>query len=372
MQEVRWNIAASNYTVFLLALAFSVLPAVYGLCEAHDAREESFVAGPRDPENPLHVYRLPVTKSVKQLADKLADGSTSDSEKMIRFMRFIRTSKVGRLSKSTPDAMIAEMTGACGDFSNTLAAMATTQGIKARLITLGNWPAGDGHAVMEAYIDGKWRLYDPTYGIYYYLASDPKQSPLSFDEIRHGYSHNNNIQIKTETTENSAIRFAMDLYAGKNIFLNAKPTGVIGPDNPLFYPLALDMSTKSKLEKNEFGPKHQGASFIGAASTNQNQDWTLMNLATGTRYAFTVEPDWLGGDLNENDFTFSLKASLDQGIIHGESGHQFVFVGANKRSDPWKIYFTPSKPDVILRLEHAYRGPDFRYMVMKRYELTKD
>lgn len=356
--------------MLLLALASSGVLTGNGLCDPAEAPNKSFVAGPRDPDNPLHIYRLPITQNVKRLADKLADGATSDAEKIARFMRFIAGAKVGVPSKATPDAMISEMTGACGDFSNTLAAMASTQGIKTRLISMGNWPVADGHAVVEAFIDDAWRLYDPTYGISYHLASDPERRRLSFDEIRAGYQQRKDIEVWGEAGVLSEARAGAELYTGHDIFLNARPAGVIGPDKPFFYPLTFDLRGRTTLDKAEFGPTHQGASFIGAGSTNHNQDWTLLNLVPGKRYAFIVEPSWLGGDLKGNNYSFTMAASLDHGTRHGAGTHEFDFVGPGRPAEPWKIIFTPAQADVVLRLQHAYRGPDYRYMMMQRYTLA--
>ena len=39
--------------------------------------------------------------------------------------------------------------------------------------------------------------------------------------------------------------------------------------------------------------------FLGAAGTNQNQEWTLSGLTPGLDYAFLISPDSLYGKLHE-------------------------------------------------------------------------
>ncbi|WP_020084611.1 transglutaminase-like domain-containing protein [Hyphomicrobium zavarzinii] len=328
--------------------------------------DDGIVMGPRDPANPLHVYRLPITSEIKRVADALAKDTTSDHEKMLRFMAVLKTSKVGYPSKSTPEAVLAEKVGSCGSFSNVVSAMAATHGISTRLVALYNWPDSSGHVLVEALIDGQWRLYDPTYDAYYYLASDRARTALSLERIRTGYLEGADI-----TAEIAMPRLGVEQYTGRDLFLKSDPIGFIGPEHELVFPLKLDMMGTTSISKENIR-SFQGADFIGAASTNQNQNWTLLNLVPGKPYAFTIEPDWLGGDLKGNNQTFKLLVSLELGTLHGKKEHQFDFTELHGKAEPWKIIFTPSSNKAVLKLSHDYRGPDYRYMTMKGYTLSSN
>lgn len=317
-----------------------------------------------DPQNPLHVYRRPITQNIRHIADSLAKGAASDHEKMLRFMARIGDSSVAFPSAPTPDAMLAEKTGSCGDFSNTLAAMAATQGIKTRLFAFYNWPPAAGHVVMEAYIDHQWRLYDPTYGAYYYLASDPQKLPLSFERIREAYGSGKDVRLSLTLP-----RLGVEEYTGPNIFIHSNPVGIIGQEYPLVFPLTLDMQGKTSIEQKEFAAHYRGARYIGAADSNKNQRWTFKNLAVGKRYVFTMHPDALFGDMQADEHVFDIAASLTGGTLETPARHRFDFSGADHRAKPLRIVFTPAQTSVTLLITHPYSGPEYRYMFMQRYTL---
>jgi hypothetical protein len=253
--------------------------------------------GARDDNNPLRIFRVPVTWRIKELSDKLAAGARSDHEKVLRFMQYINGFRVGIASEPTPDATVQERVGACGTFSGTLLALAAAQGIKGRYVGLYNYPSGNGHSVAELFIDGDWRLYDATYGAYYISAQDPDGLPLSFDGIRKAYRAQP-VSVRRVVT---AHRPRMEYFTGRNIFMEAVPSGVIGPDKPMVFPLALDLGQFPVLDRSSFGPKYQGADFLGAAGTNQNQEWRLTGLSADHDYVFTVTPRHIRGDINAND-----------------------------------------------------------------------
>lgn len=318
-----------------------------------------------DVNNPLHIYRLPVTWDMKKLSDDLAGGMATDHQKVLAFMRYIDGFDVGVAKSPSPDDTVTERKGACGSFTNTLLALAAAQGLEGRVVSLLNYPANDGHAVAEIKIDGKWRLYDPTYGAFYTLKGS--DLPLSLSDLQSAYAaHGDQVVIHHESR-----RAGADSYTGRGIFTKANPIGVIGADKPLIFPLSFDLAERKALDSSEFGPRWQGANFIGAASTNQQQDWLFKNLQVGKRYRFEVTASWLGGDLGPGDSVFRMRASVKEGDgEEHEMVHDFDF--KDEKSPSWSIPFLAVSESQLISIRHDYLGPKYRYMTMQSYKVLEE
>ncbi|WP_175254276.1 D-glucuronyl C5-epimerase family protein [Pseudomonas sp. BMW13] len=318
-----------------------------------------------DVHNPLHIYRLPVTWDMKKLSDDLAGGMATDHQKVLAFMRYIDGFDVGVAKSPSPDDTVTERKGACGSFTNTLLALAAAQGLEGRVVSLLNYPANDGHAVAEIKIDGKWRLYDPTYGAFYTLKGS--DLPLSLSDLQSAYAaHGDQVVIHHESR-----RAGADSYTGRGIFTKANPIGVIGADKPLIFPLSFDLAERKTLDSSEFGPRWQGANFIGAASTNQQQDWLFKNLQVGKRYRFEVTASWLGGDLGPGDSVFRMRASVKEGDgEEHEMVHDFDF--KDEKSPSWSIPFLAVSESQLISIRHDYLGPKYRYMTMQSYKILEE
>lgn len=318
----------------------------------------------KDPRNPLNIFRIPVTLKVKALSDELVNDVIDDHQKILTFMKYVDDFAVGVANSLAPDDTILERKGACGSFTNTVLALAAAQGFEGRVISLLNYPENDGHAVAEIKLKDKWALYDPTYGAFYTLPGS--DIPLSFYEIKESYERGAAVVV-----HHNSKRDGVNDYTGRNIFTKANPLGVIGPDKPLLFPLKFTLPVRHSLEASDFGAKWQGASFIGAESTNQQQDWTFDGLKAGAHYTFEITAKNLGGDLNLNDLTFNLRS-----VIHHSDGiekellHKFNF--ADGKPQTWKISFVASAEIQKISLEHEYLGPNYRYMNMQSYKLYKD
>lgn len=171
----------------------------------HTADEILFDA--YDVRNPLSPYRWPIRKYVELLAEDILkdkEDDISDHEKVMYFMEYISEYKIGYTKYGGDDYLydlIVRKIGACGDFSNLLAALCATQGIESRLLTLGNYPENDGHAVVEIKIDDSWGVYDPTYALYYTTTPENKKNPevLSFQELREGKGRNATRIVSSES-----------------------------------------------------------------------------------------------------------------------------------------------------------------------------
>lgn len=314
-----------------------------------------------DKRNPLSIFDMPVTSSVKVLSDSIVKNAKTEHQKALAIINYIDTFDVGIASSLTPDATIDERKGACGSFTNTFLALAAAQGLEGRVISLLNYPQHDGHAVAEIKLRNKWALYDPTYGAFYTLENN--ETPLSFSEIKKAYEQGKKVAVRHKSS-----RDGIENFTGKNIFTKAAPAGVIGPDKPFYFPLKFDISKRNALKSSEFGPRWQGASFIGAESTNQQQDWTFEKLKVGKKYIFAVEAKSLGGQLSEGDNTFFLSAS-----IYGPGGkvkavtNEFVF--SDNKPLTWNIPFVATSSSQRIQLEHDYNGPKYRYMNMQSYKI---
>lgn len=317
--------------------------------------------GSADIRNPLRIYRQPVSLRIKALSDYLVRGINTDHEKILAFMRFIDQFDVGIASATTPEATILEQIGACGSFTNTLLALATAQGLEGRVVSMLNYPDSDGHALAEIKIGDKWQLYDPTYGVYYTLAGS--DDLLSFAEVKSAYEQGLDVAVHQDSQRKGA-----DAYTGKAIFTRASPAGVAGPDRPFIFPLTMNLKERDSLRSSEFGPRWQGADFIGAAGTNQQQRWTLEGLTPGTDYVFALKAKGLGGDILTSDRTFKVRATLT-GDASQSLAHTFDFSQGEIRA--WEIPFTAKSQTQEIVLQHDYTGPLHRYMDMESYEVRK-
>lgn len=314
-----------------------------------------------DPRNPLNIFRVPVTQKVKALSDELVTGISDPHQQIIAFMKHIDGFKVGIASAGTPDATLDERVGACGAFTNTLLALAAAQGLEGRYVNLHNYPANNGHTVAEIRLNGKWVLYDPTFGAIYTRAGDA--DPLSYAEIKAGYEKGLAIEI-----HHSSTRDGLAAFTGRSIFNQASPAGVIGPDKPFYFPLYLSLHRQHTIEDSQFGPSLQGADFIGAAYINQQQVWTLEGLTTQEAYIFDVVAKAIGGDLTDGSRQFVLTARItDKTGVEKKISHTFDF--KNNQPQHWKIPLFATADTLKVELLHDYVGPDYRYLNMQSYSL---
>lgn len=316
-----------------------------------------------DARNPLSLFRFAVSQRIRSLSDELVQGISDEHQQVVAFMNFMDGLAVGTASAGTPEATIDEGKGACGSFTNTLLALAAAQGLEGRYVNLHNYPVGDGHTLAEIRIKDKWALYDPTYGAYYTRAGS--SVPLSFDEVRAGYAAGQDVQV-----HHNSRRDGVERYTGRAIFMHAGPAGVIGPHNPLYFPLALSLHEQPEVDRSRFGAHWQGADYIGAAAINQQQEWTLRGLQANRRYWFEVQASALEGDLQDNDRTFVLQARVQyQHRADPVLTHRFDF--SNGQTQRWTIPLLADSDTVKVVLQHDYQGPRYRYMKMQSYSLRE-
>ncbi len=333
--------------------------------------ENPVVFDGKDPRNPLSVWRVPVSSNYYKLADSLLEGSgaLSNHQKMMVFMDYISEFQFG-LGKNDDLTGINEYIGRCGSFANMMAALAFVEGFQTRLITLGNYPENDGHAVCEVFYDDQWHLYDPTYGSYYTTSSaEETVHPyvLSLAELAEGQGDNQDVVCVVTTPQRLNRRNSYG-FLGPRIYEDANPKGVIGPTHPLIYPLTMKFSSdkSSSLTEMDFSAKYQGIQYIGAAGVNNMQEWTLNGLEEGEKYDFVVTADSYNGD---SPGTFLAKAvSTDASIM---SGAEHEFANEKPASMQWRITFVPSSDTAKILLTHDYRGPEFCFVRCSSFELRR-
>ncbi|MBK0111365.1 MULTISPECIES: transglutaminase-like domain-containing protein [unclassified Delftia] len=315
-----------------------------------------------DPSNPLHIFLTPITRRIQVLAEDLGKGAVSVFEKIDRFISYIDGFDVGNASSPDPDATVLERIGACGTYTGVLLALTRCIGIPGRYVNFYNWPVNNGHTVAELFINGRWMLFDPTYHLYYSEAGRAGDYPLSYEEILHRYRTNLPVVRVGQNT-----RDGLNEFSGVNLYTNASPQGVIGPDHPLAFPLRLHAQDKPIIGSSDFPLFNQGAEYLGAAGVNIEQSWDLSGLEIGREYKFCIIADWLGGYINADDYLFDFSYELKSAIDLNSPKSYFDF--KNDDVSPFELKFMAQQENVVLNIKHPYRGPQFRYLIVSEYKL---
>ena len=311
-----------------------------------------------DPANPLSIIRQPVTEYYRHLADKLIRKSgkknPTDFEKVMIFMDHICRINGGYAFDSSPFGTLHERIGACGALSFALNALSAASGIRCRNVNLCNFPENCAHSVTEQFIDGKWRIFDPTYGIYYKNAKTG--GIMSFEELRNPVNRGIPVCINPEKYAQSGESVG---WGTQRAYLRSSPAGVIGPDYPMVYPEKLTWPDLPVATPPDLA--HQGSDYLGAAMVNANQEWRIDGLQPGKKYRFTIIPRCIGGDSGEVHFVFTAQ-------VGNRPAETFRLHRDHLK--PVEIHFTADAPQMKIKLTHAYRGPKFHYLQIKRYQLS--
>ncbi len=324
-----------------------------------------------DPENPLSIFALPVTLAMKRLGDYIIApyGNLSDHQKIVLFMTFLNSARIGYSSSPEPETTILEDFGSCGSWTNVLLALSAAQGISGRSIGLYNYPPNYGHNVAELLVDGRWQVYDSTYAAYYTAEPENEANPvvLSFDQLQVGEGEFPDVSrvVKNPDRLNAGGAGAL-AFVGPEIYSLAEPKGVIGPDRPMVFPLSLDLQDNPSIGLDDFGPENQGAWILGSAFVNVSQEFTLTGLTPGQRYLFSIlYNDWGGG--GENLFEFVAVSAVTSGgtMEAGSDSYRFEIGEVN---EPWDISFAAENDTVNLLLTHDYLAPF--YLAVESYTLA--
>ena len=328
--------------------------------------EDTVVMGPRDENNPLHIYRMSLNQSVYSLADRLLNGSQdlTNHEKIMVFMEFISEWYVG-FDNAQHYLALGSYIESCGGYSNVLAALATTQGLEARIVNMYNYPQYSGHTVCEIYYDEAWHIYDPTNGAFYTDTPEDTKNPnvLSYEELSRGEGNSPDITCVVTTPDRLISEMSYG-FLGPAIYEAGNPSGVIGPDQPMTFPLTINLLDDACITSNEYTTAYQGISYIGSANVNAQHSWTICGLESGKNYQFIVLADKIGGELFA---PFEIAAESQSCQI--TTGKTHVFDSDDVNTMEWIIEFTAESETAELLLTHNYSGPDYHYIRIRSFEI---
>lgn len=355
-------------SVQIKGLMVSGIPTLYQQI-LRELPEDTVVLDKRDEKNPVSVYRIPVKESIYQLADALLVGTTglTEHEKIMVFMDFISEFYIGVDAHPSSELSCNSYISACGGYSNLLTALACTQDIPARLLTLGNYPINNGHAVCEIYYDGAWHLYDPTYGAYYTDTPEDRSTPnvLSFEELSAGKANSTEITCVVITPERLTSQAAYS-FLGPAIYEKANPKGILDGTTPLYYPLTISYDDGgAKIDSTQFDASHQGISVLGVAYICYMHNWKITNLNVGQTYQFIVSASSVMGEAG-GDFLAAASAE-NATIIQNE---QHLFSNDDPESMRWVIEFIAESDTVQITLSHDYQGPDYHYIRPESFQIV--
>lgn len=114
-----------------------------------------------------------------------SDTSLTDEEKSIRILKYIASSVTNSPNDGPASKIIRDGFALCGGKSNALIMLCRTAGMPARYVGSMYMPALRSHALGEIFYEGRWHLYDATYGIFFYSNStyDGSGYVLSFHDL---------------------------------------------------------------------------------------------------------------------------------------------------------------------------------------------
>ena len=283
-------------------------------------------------------------------------------------MDYLCAFTIGNPSKQNIVTPVEEQRGSCGTFANLLLAFCALEGIKGRPISLLNFPPNNGHAVAELFVDGKWRLYDPTFGVYYARVSpEGTEDVLSFEELRAGGATEKGVLLRRSpgARPEGALFQTQKLYFSPRAYAKAEPAGRTGPEFPMVFPLELNLDGKPLIDSRDFGPRNQGAWIIGGACVNVSQRFTLKGLTPGKSYALEISYSGAGGHLRgRREFKAYAKAVKNADIL---SGDRYVY-SLSGRNEPWRVVFKTGAGEAVILLTHDYR--ETFYLKAESYKLT--
>jgi len=303
-----------------------------------------------DPNNPGKYGGLIITKDVKCLADSLVNSDDTPHEKTMAYINWTRENielKPAPLRLSHPDVIIKSRVGLCGDYAIVVTSFLATQKIPSRII--GMFFENSSHVIIEVYYDNSWHMYDPIYGVWV-----NECGVLSFEELRCGGAWNatliyDNPRVITGFVE--PWRYEI-----------ANPCGLLGPENPLWWPLEIDGEyTVPDIGKHAAGYRH-----IGAQYTNNFQNWTIYNLIPGKEYSFVIYPKFMWGN---DTFVLHVNETGDYIIENPNISVADVTV-AEATMPPVYINFTAHNTIENLHIYHDYRGiPNNVVVTIKKYSV---
>lgn len=100
------------------------------------------------------------------------EESLSDEAKSIRILKYVSSSLTHKANQGSATKIIHDGFALCGGKSYVFVALCRKAGMAARYVGSMYMPKLRSHAISEIFYDGKWHLYDPTFGIFFYSNPD--------------------------------------------------------------------------------------------------------------------------------------------------------------------------------------------------------
>jgi hypothetical protein len=100
------------------------------------------------------------------------EESLSDEAKSIRILQYVSSVLHHRANQGSATKIIQDGFALCGGKSYVFVALCRKAGMAARYVGSMYMPELGSHAISETFYDGKWHLYDPTFGIFFYSNPD--------------------------------------------------------------------------------------------------------------------------------------------------------------------------------------------------------
>lgn len=123
----------------------------------------------------------------KVIVSKLTEGIRSDKEKAFKLMDYVYTHVVinvqtyEEILDKHPLSDLKRGVGVCDQLANTLITLARKAHIKGRLIFLKGDSDSSRHSVCDLYINGEFRMFDPTFNFVYI---NNEKEIATFDDIQ--------------------------------------------------------------------------------------------------------------------------------------------------------------------------------------------
>ncbi len=330
--------------------------------------EEKVLFQADDKKNPLHIWNIELTDYWVKLSDEILkeykNVKLTPHQKAMIFLKFMEDFDVGFPKQGPhPKYVVEEKIGACGTFTNVFNALMAVNGYEARVVNLYNYPTSEmGHTVSEVYYNSKWNLYDTTFSGYFTTDIENLIDPyvLSFEELKNGknsflYINNLNRYYKTVDIQRN--------FISHDIYLKSNPSGPIGLDKKMFFPLYLDAKNKNIIKKADFSLKAQGASYIGVAGINQNHKYEISNLEKGNHYALVLSPNFIGGykELENIKLIISSDCNIDK--------NEILYYGNDKNDI--EIMFKASSNKCNITVETDLSGEFMKYLSLNKISVIK-
>jgi transglutaminase superfamily protein len=122
-----------------------------------------------------------------EILETVLDGkeNSSDEDKSIRILKYVSSSLVQRANQGSATKIIRDGFALCGGKSHVFVILCRRAGMAARYVGSMYMPEMGSHAIGEVFYGGRWHMYDPTFGIFFYSSPDydNKGYVISFHDL---------------------------------------------------------------------------------------------------------------------------------------------------------------------------------------------